>query len=93
MFFEAGRFLEVGFGTREMVICDHQVIYGLLPFCFRQPINKIRWIHALMKPLICFSGEAFQKNAGIAKEHIQFWQAICKSVIPTRQPIIFKKAL
>jgi hypothetical protein len=39
-----------------------------------------------MKPLICFSGEAFQKNAGIAKEHMQFWQAICIFVIPSRQP-------
>jgi hypothetical protein len=39
--------------------------------------------------LICFSGAAFQKIAGIAKEHIQLWQAICKAVIPSRQPIIF----
>jgi hypothetical protein len=46
-----------------------------------------------MKPLISFAIPAFQKNAGIAKEHIQLWQAICKAVIPTRQPIIFKKAL
>jgi hypothetical protein len=46
-----------------------------------------------MKPLICFSGATFQKNVGIAKEHMQFWQAICKAVISSRQPIISKRAL
>ncbi|OGQ93783.1 MAG: hypothetical protein A2464_13020 [Deltaproteobacteria bacterium RIFOXYC2_FULL_48_10] len=50
------------------------------PFClfvFDSRIHKIRCIHALMKPLMCFSGAAFQKKAGIAKKHMQFWQDIC----------------
>jgi hypothetical protein len=75
---------------------SYATIRSYMAFCllvFDSPINKIRWIHALMKPLIYFSGEAFQKNAGIAKEHMQFWQAICIFVIPSRQPIVFKKEL
>jgi hypothetical protein len=40
-----------------------------------------------------FLRSGVSKKAGIAKEHIQFWQAICRAVIPSRQPIIFKRAL
>jgi hypothetical protein len=74
-------------GNGQMRSLDH--IWPFCVFVFGIPVNKIPWFNALMRSLICFSEAAFQKNAGIDKERLLFWQAICNSVIPSRQPNYF----